>query len=53
MSESDEGASVAATRQNAGSALYGRKAGAPGSRIPAGVAAKAPAGTNCARVTVV
>src|SRR5579862_4496616 len=52
MSESDEGASVAATRQNSGSALYGLNAGAPGARTPSGVPANWPAGTSCARVIV-
>ena len=52
MSESGVGASVAATRQNSGSVLYGLNAGAPGSRMPAGVPENWPAGTSCARVMV-
>ena len=52
MSESTDGASVAAMRQNSGSVLNGLNAGAPGSRIPAGVPANCPAGTSCARVIV-
>src|SRR5580765_42600 len=53
ISESLEGASVAAMRQNSGRSLYGAKAGAPGASRPAGVAANCPAGTVCARVIVV
>jgi hypothetical protein len=51
MSESFEGVSVAATRQNIGRSLYGTTVMSPGGRLPEKDAggANVPAGTGCAR----
>src|ERR1700730_3862385 len=54
MSESLDGFSVAATRQNAGSSRKARPSAGGAATPPAGIGGvKAPAPTVCARVTVV